>query len=134
MNLNEIKNMLDQSDKDHHNDKRSHRDCHGHGEDDCDKDCHRHEGQHCDKNCHYKNSGNCICRILPDLVKAHKTLRLRTKTADEIIGTIKCFDKCTGCIIIIQPEMKSPKLPAVAVIISCGDIESISFEVKNKCY
>ncbi|OCA83031.1 hypothetical protein A8F94_17960 [Bacillus sp. FJAT-27225] len=101
------------------------------------RDEHHHHECHekddiCSEDCHCKHLNNCVCIILKKLEKTHKTFIFRTKSGDEITGMIKCFDKCTGCVIIIQPEMISPKLPAVATIISCTDIESISFEIKHR--
>ncbi|WP_053365007.1 hypothetical protein [Bacillus sp. FJAT-27245] len=90
-----------------------------------------HEEHECKDDCHCKGNKHCICFVICELENKKKPFRFRTKTGDEIIGTIKCFDKCTGCVVIVQPGMKSPKLPPVAVIISCRDIESISFEVDH---
>ncbi|WP_059172373.1 hypothetical protein [Bacillus sp. FJAT-27445] len=92
---------------------------------------HHKKDDDCEEDCHCKERKNCICSVLCELEKKKKTFRFRTKTGDEIIGTIKCFDKCSGCLVIVQPGMKSPKLPPLAVIISCFDIESISFEVDS---
>jgi hypothetical protein len=124
--------------KDHHD-----HDCHEKGHHHHEHDC--HEKNHHDHNhechgkddswrddCHCKHTKNCICIILSKLEKSHKLFNFKTKSGDDFTGFIKCFDKCTGCVIIIQPEMKSPKLPAIATIISCSDIESISFEVKHR--
>ncbi|WP_316570807.1 hypothetical protein [Neobacillus sp. YIM B06451] len=97
----------------------------------CKQTGHHEHHDECEDDCHCKDNKHCICLILCELENKKKTLRFRTKSGDEIIGTIKCFDKCTGCVVIIQPGMKSPKLPPVAVIISCRDIESISFEVDH---
>ncbi|CEG25512.1 hypothetical protein [Bacillus sp. B-jedd] len=91
----------------------------------------KHKKKDCNDNCFCKDHKSCICSILGCLEKSHKPFRFRTKTGDDIIAMIKCFDKCTGCVVLIQPEMNSPKLPAVAVIISCLDIESISFEIDD---
>ena len=90
------------------------------------KDLCDHEG-----GCSHGTKDSCICFILCKLAKdKNKVFRFRTKSGDEIIGNIECFDRCTGCVVILQPEVISPKLPAMATILSCSDIESISFDAK----
>lgn len=81
--------------------------------------------------CPHNHHDNCICKIINTFIKSEKPISIRTNSGDEIIGEIICFDPCANCVTILQPEMISPKLPAIGSVISCTDIESISFETKQ---
>ncbi len=115
--------------KTHHCDSKEKHHC------DCKKThhCDCKEKDHCDcKKDHKSKCKGCICQIIKDFIG--KEVFIRTESGDVIDGTILDFDKKTCCVKILSPEMLSPMEPAEKTIISCKDIESITFVVREKVH
>ncbi|RLL46924.1 hypothetical protein D8M04_06925 [Oceanobacillus piezotolerans] len=79
---------------------------------------------------HKSECKGCICNVIKDFI--NKEFFIRTKSSDVIVGTIIEFDKKNCCVKILSPETLSPKEPAEITIISCKDIESITFAFQKK--
>lgn len=81
------------------------------------------------KNEHDKNCKGCICNIINNFVE--KQVFFRTKSGDILEGTVKAFDEDNCCVTIESQEMMSPNQPQEITIISCQDIESITYATSD---
>ncbi|WP_010283317.1 hypothetical protein [Bacillus timonensis] len=88
--------------------------------DDC-KECKKDRGTECK---------GCICTIIKNF--KGKEVFIRTKSGDVLEGTVKELYENNCCITIVSPEMMSPYEPKEVTIISCKDIESLTYQLKEK--